>query len=78
MYRFCFKGKFFKTVKKTLTFFENFTPYKGASQEKNPSKKFHSFQFFKYQSFLLYTLNSYPILFYGRTRNRSIVLITKH
>ena len=67
-----------RQLKKTLTFFENFMPYKGASQEKNPSEKFHSFQFFKYHSFLLHTPNNYPILFYGRTRNRSIVLITKH
>ena len=53
-------------------------PYKGASQKKYPSEKFHSFQFFKYQSFLLHTPYNYPILFYGRARNRSIVLITKH
>ena len=67
-----------RQLKKTLKFFEQFMPYKGAYQEKNPSEKFHSFQFFKYQSFYLYTPNNYPILFYGRPRNKSIVLITKH
>ena len=67
-----------RQLKKTLNFFEKFMPYKGASQEKNPSEKFHSFQFFKYQSFLLHTPYNYPILFYGRNRNESIVLITKH
>ena len=67
-----------RQLKKTLNFFEQFMPYKGASQEKYTSDKFHSFQFFKYQSFILYTPNNYPILFYGRTRNSSIVLITKY
>jgi len=67
-----------RQLKKTLKFFEQFMSYKGAFLEKNPSEKFHSFQFFKYQSFFLHTPYNYPILFYGRTRNRSIVLITKH
>ena len=67
-----------RQLKKTLKFFEQFMPYKGAFQENNPSENFHSFQFFKYQSFFLHTPYNYPLLFYGRTRNRSIVLITKH
>jgi hypothetical protein len=52
--------------------------YKGAFHEKNPNEKFHSFQFFKYHSFLYHTPFNYPILFYGRSRNNSIVLITKY
>ena len=67
-----------RQLKKTLKFFEQFMSYKGAFQENNPSENFHSFQFFKYQSFFLHTPFNYPLLFYGRTRNRSIVLITKH
>ena len=67
-----------RQLKKTLKFFEQFMSYKGVFQENNPSEKFHSFQFFKYQSFHFYTPNNYPILFYGRTRNSNIVLITKH
>ena len=67
-----------RQLKKTLNFFEKFMLYKGSFQEKNPSQKFHSFQFFKYHSFLFHTTNNYPILFYGRNRNKSIVLITKH
>ena len=67
-----------RQLKKTLNFFEKFMSYEGAFQAKNPSEKFHSFQFFKYQSFLLHTPYNYPILFYGRNRNQSIVLITKH
>ena len=67
-----------RQLKKTLKFFEKFISYNGASQFKNPSEKFHSFQFFKYQSFLFHTRNNYPILFYGQDRNRNIVLITKY
>ena len=67
-----------RQLKKTLKFFEQFMPYSGASQYKSPSEKFHSFQFFKYQSFLSYTGKNYPILFYGQARNRNIVLITKY
>ena len=43
-----------RQLKKTLKFFEQFMSYKGVFQENNPSVKFHSFQFFKYQSFLNY------------------------
>jgi len=67
-----------RQLKKTLKFFEQFMSYNGASQYKNPSENFHSFQFFKYQSFLYHTRNNYPILFYGQARNRRIVLITKY
>jgi len=67
-----------RQLKKTLKFFEQFMSYKGASSKKFPSSKFHSFQFFKYHSFTQYTPFNYPILFYGRPRNSSIVLITKY
>jgi hypothetical protein len=67
-----------RQLKKTLKFFEKFMSYKGVSLKKKPYEKFHSFQFFKYQSFKYYTSHNYPILFYGRTRKRNIVLITKH
>ena len=67
-----------RQLKKTLQFFEEFMPYKGASPKKNSSIKFHSFQFFKYHSFIFHTPFNYPLLFYGRSRNSSIVLITKH
>ena len=67
-----------RQLKKTLKFFERFMSYNGVSQYKKPSRRFHSFQFFKYQSFLFHTRNNYPILFYGQTRNSNIVLITKY
>ena len=67
-----------RQLKKTLKFFEEFMTYKGVSHEKYPSIKFHSFQFFKYHSFTFHTPSNYPLLFYGRPKNNSIVLITKH
>ena len=67
-----------RQLKKTLKFFEKFMSYNGASAKINPSQSFHSFQFFKYQSFLFHTPFNYPILFYGRKRHRKMVLITKH
>ena len=67
-----------RQLKKTLNFFEKFMLYKGASLEKSPSEKFHSFQFFKYHSFRFSTGINYPKLFYGRSRKRNRVLITKY
>ena len=67
-----------RQLKKTLNFFEKFMLYNGASLDKSPSEKFHSFQFFKYHSFQHATPFNYPILFYGRLGNRKIVLITKY
>ena len=67
-----------RQLKKTLNFFEKFMLYNGVSKDKSSSEKFHSFQFFKYHSFLYYTKFNYPILFYGSARNKNIVLITKY
>ena len=67
-----------RQLKKTLNFFEKFMLYNGSSLEKSPSEKFHSFQFFKYHSFLYCTPFNYPILFYGSLINRKKILITKY
>ena len=67
-----------RQLKKTTKFFENFMPYKGYYNEDFPSENFHGFQFFKYHSFLYYTRDNYPLIFYGQPRNQSIVLITKY
>ena len=67
-----------RQLKKTLKFFEQFMSYNEPSNYKRSSGKFHSFQFFKYHSFLFHTRDNYPILFYGHTRNKNIVLITKY
>ena len=48
-----------RQLKKTLKFFEEFMPYKGKFNKKYPSENFHSFQFFKYHSFYMYTHGNY-------------------
>jgi len=53
--------------------------YKGNFHNKYPTESFHSFQFFKYHSFLGFTGGNYPFLFYGQNQtdlNKS--LITKY
>ena len=67
-----------RQLKKTLKFFEKFMSYKGRFNKKYPSENYHSFQFFKYHSFLYHTRGNYPILFYGNTRDKNNTLITKY
>ena len=55
-----------RSLKKTLKFFEQFMQYKGSHSKKYPNENFHSFQFFKYHSFIHYTRYNYPQIFYGR------------
>ena len=59
-----------RQLKKTLSFFEKFIPYKGYHHSKFPNDNYHSFQFFKYHSFKHYTVGNYPIIFYGNHRNK--------
>ena len=68
-----------RQLKKTLKFFELFMSYKGNYNNNYPSENFHSFQFFKYHSFLYHTRGNYPILYYGNRRNitNNNILITK-
>ena len=54
-----------RQLKKTTKFLEQFMSYDGGLNQKYISGKFHSFQFFKYHSFLGHTSNNYPKLFYG-------------
>ena len=66
-----------RQLKKTMNFFEQFMPYNGGFSKKFPSEIFHSFQFFKYHSFIGYTFQNYPFLFYGqKTENKNKHLIT--
>ena len=67
-----------RQLKKTLSFFELFTSYKGGFNKKYPSEIFHSFQFFKYHSFNGYTHGNYPLIFYGDRAGKNIVRITKY
>ena len=67
-----------RQLKKTLKFFEKFMFYKGNNNKKYPSENYHSFQFFKYHSFLYHTRDNYPLIFYGSKREeKTIILITK-
>ena len=67
-----------RQLKNTTKFFERFMSYKGHCHEKHPEENFHSFQFFKYHSFLYHTRDNYPLIFYGEPRNKNIVSITKY
>ena len=67
-----------RQLKKTTKFFEQFMPYKGRFHKKYSSENYHSFQFFKYYSFIGWTTGNYPILFYGQNfKRRKKSIITK-
>ena len=65
-----------RQLKKTMSFFERFSSFKGYGDSKFHGENFHSFQFFKYHSHKYYTSGNYPILFYGRHRNETNKYIT--
>ena len=58
---------FSRVFKKTSKFIDNFMKYEGYSTEKDPSQKYHGFQFFKQHSFREYTLGNTIPMFYGQT-----------
>ena len=65
-----------RQLKKPLNFFERFISFKGNKNSKFPEDNFHSFQFFKYHSHKYYTSGNYPILFYGKHRDKTDKYIT--
>ena len=68
-----------RQLKKTMKFFEKFMPYQGGHHDKYPEENYHSFQFFKYHSFRMFTSGNYPQLFYGTTKEANdFVLITRY
>ena len=67
-----------RQLKKTTKFFEQFMSYDAGLNQKYISEKFHSFQFFKYHSFLGHTSNNYPKLFYGDNSGKNIMRFTKY
>ena len=68
-----------RQLNKTLKFFENFISYEGGFNENYPEQKFHSFQFFKYQSFEGRTAGNFPRLYYGNRREaKKITRINKY
>ena len=44
-----------RQLKKTIQFLEQFMSYKGGHHKKYPEENFHSFQFFKYHCFRMFT-----------------------
>ena len=68
-----------RQLNKTMKFIKLFMSYKGAFNKKYPSENFHSFQFFKYQSFYGYTTTNYPFLFFGQKKeNKNKIIRTKY
>ena len=73
------RGMAMRQLKKTMKFIEQFMPYKGSYHKKYPEENYHSFQFFKYHCFKMFTTGNYPILFYGNKKEiNSSVLITRY
>ena len=53
--------------------------YEGSFNENFPEQNFHSFQFFKYQSFEGRTATNFPRLFYGNIREaKNITRLNKY
>lgn len=69
-----------RQLKKTMKFVEQFMSFNGGYNPKEPSIKYHSFQFFKYHSFKGHTANNFPKIFYGGdiNSNSKMVRITKY
>ena len=68
-----------RQLNKTLSFFESFMPFEGGFNQKFPEEKFHSFQFFKYHSFLERTAGNLPPMYYGNIKEaKNIVRINKY
>ena len=68
-----------RQLKKTMSFIEKFMTYNGSYHEKFPNENYHSFQFFKYHAFKMFTPGNFPRLFYGNKREvNDLVLITKY
>ena len=68
-----------RELKKTMKFFEKFMSYKGGINKKYPEENYHSFQFFKYYAFELFTAGNWPFLFYGQSKeNNNKTLFTKY
>ena len=68
-----------RQLNKTLSFFESFMSYEGGFNQKFPEEKFHSFQFFKYHSFLERTAGNLPPMYYGNIKEaKNIVRINKY
>ena len=60
------RNHFYRNFKKTSEFLEKFFKYEGAKNTKDPTQKYHGFQFFKFHSFKEFTLGNVLPMFYGK------------
>ena len=67
-----------RQLKKTMNFIEKFISYKGGYHPKFSESNYHSFQFFKYHSFIYHTTGNYPRLIYGEMYGKNKIRITKY
>ena len=69
---------FTRIFKKSAEFIDKFFTYEGINNEKDPSQKYHGFQFFKQHSFKEFTLGNNIPMFYGRPYHfKKVESITK-
>ena len=59
------RNHFTRVYKKTAEFVKKFMPYEGTNNGKEPSQKYHGFEFFKQHSFKDFTLGNFIPMFYG-------------
>ena len=59
------RNHFTRVYKKTAEFVKKFMPYEGTNNDKDPSQKYHGFEFFKQHSFKDFTLGNFIPMFYG-------------
>ena len=59
------RNHFTRVYKKTAQFVKKFMPYEGTNNGKEPSQKYHGFEFFKQHSFKDFTLGNFIPMFYG-------------
>ena len=60
------RSHFSRIFKKSCEFIDKFFKYEGISNEKDPSQKYHGFQFFKLHSLKEHTLGNGVPMFYGK------------
>ena len=59
------RNHFSRVYKKSAEFIKKFMPYEGRINDKEPSQKYHGFEFFKQHSLKDFTLGNFVPMFYG-------------
>ena len=72
------RAHFSRVFQKSAEFIDKFFTYEGVNNEKDPTQKYHAFQFFKQHSFKEYTLgNNIPMFYGGPYHSKNVESITK-